>query len=74
MEPRMTVTLAAQSRDDRPSLLVKLSDGELFNVPLGERPEVVAGLVRDLAGLIVAHARRQVEAVAQQLGALAKGQ
>jgi hypothetical protein len=72
MEPYMHVTLTVRVRDDRPSLLLKLADGELFNIPLGERPEVVAGLMRDLAGLVVAHARRQVEAVAQQLGALAK--
>jgi hypothetical protein len=74
MEPRMTVTLTVQARDDRPGLLVKLADGELFNIPLGERPEVVAALVRDLAGLVVAHARRQVEAVAGLLGEVAKGQ
>jgi hypothetical protein len=74
MEPRMTVTLTVQTRDDRPRLLIKLADGELFNIPRGKRPEVVAALIRDLAGLVVAQARRQVEAVAGLLGEVAQGQ
>jgi hypothetical protein len=45
-----------------------------YDIPRGERLQVVAALVRDLAGLVVAHARRQVDAVAEQLGDVAKGQ
>jgi hypothetical protein len=74
MEPRCTVTLTVQNRDGGPGLLVKLPDGELFNVPLTQPADVVAGLVRDLAGLVVAHARQQLDAVAEALGAVAKGQ
>jgi hypothetical protein len=72
MEPRCTVTLAVRNHDG-PALLVKLPDGELFNVPLTQPADVIASLVRDLAGLVVAHARQQVDAVAEALGEVAKG-
>jgi hypothetical protein len=71
MEPKMTVTLTVHARGE-PGLLVTLPGNEKFNIPLTETPDSIAGLVRELAGLVVAHARREVDAVAERLGAVAK--
>ena len=73
MEPQMSVTLTVHARGTgrEPGLLVTLPGAadNKFNIPLNEPPEVVAGLVRELAGLVVAHARREVDAVALLLKA-----
>ena len=71
MEPQMSVTLTVHARGTgrEPGLLVTMPGAadNKFNIPLNEPPEVVAGLVRELAGLVVAHARREVDAVADLL-------
>jgi hypothetical protein len=70
----MTVALTVHARGSgEPALLVTLPGGEKFNIPLTEKPEAVAGLVRELAGLVVAHARREVDAVADLLRAARAG-
>jgi hypothetical protein len=72
MEPKMTVTLSVRTPkagEGAPGLLVSLAGGDKFHIPLTEKPAVIAGLVRELAGLVVEHARRQVEAAAEALRA-----
>jgi hypothetical protein len=69
MEPRMTVTLSVRRHDGSPALLVKLPDGELYNIPLNETPDTIAQLVRGLAQLVAETALKEATALAETLKA-----
>jgi hypothetical protein len=63
----MTVTLSVRRHDDSPSLLVKLPDGELYNLPLNETPDTIAQLVRGLAQIVAECALKDVTALVEAL-------
>jgi hypothetical protein len=48
----MYVRLTVPARDDRPGLLFKLPDGELFNIPLDERPAHLVNSLHELAAVV----------------------
>ncbi len=62
MKPTLTAVLTVESRDGRTALVVALPSAEdvLLCIPLDESASAVRNLVRQLAGLILAAAHREV--------------
>ncbi len=67
MEPRMSVTLSVRHHDGNPSLLAKLPDGELYNIPLNETPDTIAQLVKGLAQIVAETALKDVTKLVEAL-------
>ena len=72
MKPTITATLTVEVRDGRPSLLVTLpgADGDKFKIPLDESAATVKKLVRELSGIIVSIAHKQIGKITEALCAL----
>jgi hypothetical protein len=71
MTPSITATLTVEVRDGIPSLLITLPGGEdKFNIPLDESATAIKRLVRELSGLIVAAAHKQIGKITEALAAM----